>query len=209
MRDLQPTPLHPPQVLADLSHPAACWLQVCGRLQAGSTTPTHSFRWPVVSTVAADGGPDSRVVVLRRFDAGAGVLVFHTDVRSPKAADLTRNRRCGFLFYDPDDRVQVRVRATASLHHADAFARAEFDALSPITRASYASAGVPGEVEAIDAPFDYPPCLRVDEAVAFRHFVAVACEIESADVLELHPSGHRRVVFGWPVGVLKMTRVGP
>lgn len=209
MRDLSPTPFHPPHTLADLRDPAGCWARVCGWLHAGSTTPTHSFRWPVVSTVADDHGPDSRIVVLRRFDPASRLLVFHTDVRSPKAADLRRDPRCSWLFYDPDDRLQVRVRAVAGLHHADPFARAEFDTLSPITRASYASTGVPGDEEPLDAPFDYPPAPPVDDAVAFGHFLAVACMMETADVLELHQAGHRRAVFSWPGGELRMKRVGP
>jgi pyridoxamine 5'-phosphate oxidase len=195
VRDIAPVDARPPQALADL--------------HAGATTPTHPYRWPVLSTVAADGGPDSRVVVLRRFDPDSRLLVFHTDVRTPKVADLRRDTRCGWLFYDPDDRLQLRVRALADVHHADPFARREFDALPPMTRASYASVGVPGDEEGIDAPFDYPPKPPVDEAVAFGHFAAVACVIERADVLELHPTGHRRAVFEWPNGEVRMRRVGP
>ena len=40
-------------------------------------------------------------------------------------------------------------------------------------------------------------------------FAAVACVIQSADVLELHPSGHRRAVIEWTGGEVKMKRVGP
>lgn len=209
MRDFPPLADRPPQALADLHDPAGTWAGLCRWLHAGATTPTHPYRWPVVSTVAADGGPDGRIVVLRRFDPAARLLVFHTDVRSPKVADLRRDPRCGWLFYDPDDRLQVRFRTHAEIHHADALSRREFDALSPFTRAGYGSVGVPGADEAIDAPFDYPPQPPADEAVAFGHFTAVACVIERADVLELHPTGHRRAVFDWPNGEVRMRRVGP
>lgn len=209
MRDLTPLTDRPPQALADLSDPAGTWARIDSWLHSGATTPTHAYRWPVLSTVAADGGPDARIVVLRRFDPAARLLVFHTDIRSPKVADLRRDRRCGWLFYDPDDRLQLRLRTLASIHHADDFARREFDALPTLTRASYASVGLPGAEEAIDAPFDFPPQPPVDEAVAFGHFTAVACVIDRADVLELHPSGHRRAVFDWPNGEVRMRRVGP
>jgi hypothetical protein len=209
MRDLTPVSAHPPQALADLSDPAGTWGRLCGWLHAGAATPTHAYRWPVVSTVAADGGPDGRIVVLRRFDPAERLLVFHTDVRSPKVADLRRDPRCGWLFDDPDNRVQLRLRAGAEVHHADDFARREFDALTPTNRASYAAVGVPGEEEPLDAPFDYPPKPPAEVATAYRHFAAVACVIERADALELHPSGHRRVVFDWPNGEVRMKRVGP
>jgi pyridoxamine 5'-phosphate oxidase len=208
MRDIPPVTAHPPLALADLTDAAGTWARLGRWLHAGATTPTHAFRWPVVSSVAADGGPDSRIVVLRRFDPAARLLVFHTDVRSAKVADLRRNPRCGFLFYEPDDRLQLRVRTAATLHHADEFARREFDAQSPFNRASYAGAGVPGANEPADAPFDYPPKPPVDEAVAFGHFLAVACVIERIDALELQPSGHRRAVVEWVNGEVRMRRVG-
>ena len=71
------------------------------------------------------------------------------------------------------------------------------------------SAGMPGAEEPTDAPFDYPAKPPADEGVAFGHFAAVACVIQSADVLELHPSGHRRAVIEWTGGEVKMKRVGP
>lgn len=209
MRDIPPVTGQPPLALVDLSDAAGTWAHLTRWLHAGATTPTHPFRWPVVSTVAADGGPDSRIVVLRRFDPDARVLVFHTDVRSPKVTDLRRDPRCGFLFYEPDDRLQLRLRTTATLHHGDDFAYSEFAALPPHNKATYAGTTAPGTDEPTDAPFDYPPKPPVDEAVAFGHFVAVACVIERADALELHPTGHRRAVFEWVNDEVRMKRVGP
>lgn len=209
MRDPLTVTARPVLVLADLTDAAGTWARLCQWLHAGATTPTHAYRWPVVSTVSSDGEPEGRVVVLRRFDAAARLLVFHTDVRSAKVAELGRNPRCGFTFYDPDDRIQLRLRTTATVHHADPFARREFDALPPHNKATYTSAGLPGADEPADSPFDYPPKPPADEGVAFAHFAAVACVIREADALELHPSGHRRAVFGWEGGKVRMRRVGP
>jgi hypothetical protein len=209
MRDLTAVTGNPVVALADLSDPAGTWGRLGRWLATGATTPTHAFRWPVVSTVTADGGPDARIVVLRRFDPTARLLVFHTDARSAKAAALRRDPRCAFLFYDPDDHLQLRVRTTAAVHHADSFARVEFDSLPRHNRATYASTAAPGSDEPPDAPFDYPPKPPVDEAVAFDNFLAVGCVIDRIDALELHPSGHRRAVLEWAGGGLKMRRVGP
>ncbi len=209
MRDISPSTDRPVLALCDLTDAVGTWARLCRWLQAGATTPTHAFRWPVVSTESADGSAEVRIVVLRRFDEAARLLVVHTDIRSAKVAELRRNPRCGFLFHDPDDRLQFRLRTTATVHHADAFARREFDALSPHSKATYAGLGVPGMEEPPDAPFAYPPKPPADDAIAFVHFAAVACEIQSADVLELHPSGHRRAAFEWAGGEVKMKRVGP
>lgn len=207
MRDIPPSTGRPVLALAAFTDAAGTWANVCRWLHAGASTPTHAFRWPVVSTISADGTPEVRIVVLRRFDEPTRTLVFHTDVRSAKVAELRVNPRCGFLFHDPDDRLQLRLRTVATLHHADDFARTEFAAQSAFNRATYSAATPPGAVLSADAPFDYPPKPPADDAVAFANFVAVACEVQSADALELHPSGHRRAAFAW-AGGLKMTRIG-
>lgn len=209
MREILPLTDRPVLALSNLTDPAGTWERLTQWLHAGATTPTHAFRWPVVSTVTAAGDAESRVVVLRRFNADARLLVFHTDVRSPKIADLKRSRRCEFLFYDPDDRIQLRASTTADIHHHEEFACREFDALTSYSRASYAAATAPGTDLPADAPFDYPPGPPVNDEVAFDHFAAVACTIERIDALELHTSGHRRAVLDWTTGTLRMRRVAP
>lgn len=209
MRDILPVTDSPVLALADLTDAARTWALLCRWLHTGATTPTHAFRWPVVSTLSAGGLPEARVVVLRRFDEAARLLVFHTDVRSAKVTELRRHPHCGFLFHDPDDRLQVRLRTGVTVHHADEFARREFDGLSAHNKATYSTVTLPGVELPIDAPFDYPPKPPADEAVSFSHFAAVACVVRSADVLELHPTGHRRAVFDWAGGEVTMKRVGP
>ena len=209
MRDILPITVRPVLALTDLTDPVGTWARLGRWLHAGATTPTHPFRWPALATVSPECSPEVRIVVLRRFDEAARLLVFHTDIRTAKVAELRRDPRGGFLFHDTDDRLQLRLRTTATVHHADEFARREFDALSPYNKATYTSAGMPGAEEPTDAPFDYPAKPPADEGVAFGHFAAVACVIQSADVLELHPSGHRRAVIEWTGGEVKMKRVGP
>lgn len=208
MRDQLDLPGRPVLFLGDLENAHRTWAKVVAWLLAGATTATHSFRRPVVSTLGSDGFPETRVVVLRGFDESSREVVFHTDVRSPKAANLRSDPRCGFLLYDPDQHLQVRLRTTATLHHGDARARHEFDALPPHTRATYACTVPPGGDLPPDAPFDYPPRPPVNEAMAFENFVAVACVIRQADVLELHEQGHRRAKLWWD-GETRIQRVGP
>jgi len=66
----------------------------------------------VVSTVAADGSPGSRMVLLKRLtDTG---FVFFTNLGSRKGTELSGNDRCALLFpWHPLER-QVRVDGVAS-----------------------------------------------------------------------------------------------
>ncbi|HEX2174620.1 MAG TPA: pyridoxamine 5'-phosphate oxidase [Nocardioidaceae bacterium] len=65
----------------------------------------------VLSTVAADGTPSSRMVLLKGLDGGG--LVFYTNYESRKSRDLDADPRCCLLFpWQPLQR-QVRVEGVA------------------------------------------------------------------------------------------------
>jgi pyridoxamine 5'-phosphate oxidase len=65
----------------------------------------------VVSTVAADGRPSSRTVLLKGYDADG--FVFFTNYGSRKSAELAGNERCALLFPWHDLERQVRVEGVA------------------------------------------------------------------------------------------------
>ncbi|MGW9522317.1 pyridoxamine 5'-phosphate oxidase [Streptomyces diastaticus] len=66
----------------------------------------------IVSTVAADGAPDSRTVLLKQYDRRG--FVFYTNYSSRKGADLDGDPRVALLFpWHPLAR-QVRVTGTAA-----------------------------------------------------------------------------------------------
>jgi pyridoxamine 5'-phosphate oxidase len=66
----------------------------------------------VVSTVAADGRPSSRMVLLKGFSADG--FVFFTNQASRKGVELAAEPRCALLFpWHPLER-QVRVEGTAT-----------------------------------------------------------------------------------------------
>ncbi len=67
----------------------------------------------VVSTVAADGSPAARMVLLKRLTAAG--FVFFTNLASRKGTELAGNDRCALLFpWHPLER-QVRVDGVASV----------------------------------------------------------------------------------------------
>jgi pyridoxamine 5'-phosphate oxidase len=209
MRDPIAQSVRPIVLLGDLSNASRTWEGVATWLAAGANSPQHSFHWPVVSTIGADRFPESRVVVLRKFDGAARELTFHTDARSPKVQDLQRDSRCGFLLYDPEQRLQLRVRTVARLHRCDDHAQREFAKLAPHNRATYACTASPSAELPAQAPFDYPPKPPIHEEEAFQNFTVVNCQILELDVLELHELGHRRAKLWWDDATVRMQRVAP
>ena len=61
----------------------------------------------VLSTVSPDGGPTSRVVLIKGFDAQG--IVFYTNYQSSKGSQITKNPRASLLFFWPELERQVRI----------------------------------------------------------------------------------------------------
>ena len=79
---------------------------VWSRLAAGAAGSDHPYRNAFVATLDTTGAPTVRTVVLRAADRSAGTIDFHTDCRSSKVAQLRRDARVGWVFWDAADRVQ-------------------------------------------------------------------------------------------------------
>ena len=60
-------------------------------LTRGVKDRKHTFHNPVFCNVDKEGGIDSRVVVLRKFDPIKMVLNFHTDYRSVKIQQIKKS----------------------------------------------------------------------------------------------------------------------
>ncbi|MEY4642808.1 MAG: hypothetical protein RLZZ227_2802 [Pseudomonadota bacterium] len=65
----------------------------------------------VVATVAADGQPSQRIVLLKQLDARG--FVFYTNYGSRKASEIAGNPKVSLLFPWHDMERQVKVRGTA------------------------------------------------------------------------------------------------
>ncbi len=65
-----------------------------------------------VATVAADGQPSSRMVLLKYYDARG--FVFYTNLGSRKAGELGANPRAALLFFWPELFRQVKIRGCAA-----------------------------------------------------------------------------------------------
>jgi len=153
----------------------------------------HPFHVATVSTVTPNGTPRSRSVVLRHFDCKAHEIAFHTDLRSPKLKDL---RNCSTLclhWYDPASRVQIRLIASATVHHQDTRAEQAWNASRTTSRACYGTPNAPGKTM---NHFPHAPAIpESDDRSGYAHFVVVACHFDELEVLTLHASGHQRVLL--------------
>ncbi|WP_158555173.1 pyridoxamine 5'-phosphate oxidase family protein [Fulvimarina endophytica] len=167
----------------------------------------HGFRTFSLATLAEDGSPRSRVVVLREVEEGAWRLRFNSDLRSAKIGELEREGRVALLFHDKDLKLQLRLRGRATVHAigdagqggAPVAARAFTDANS-MSRVCYRVR--PGPGTRLDEPggYDHADVASTEDGdpdadPGAPNFAAITVDCEEIEVLYLAREGHRRSRF--------------
>ena len=60
---------------------------------------------------------DGRIVVLRKSDQSNSLLQYHSDIRSDKIEKLKANKNAAMLFYDKEEKIQVRLKVECIINH--------------------------------------------------------------------------------------------
>ncbi len=169
---------------------ASIFRQIWTSLHHGVKQGASPYRLMQLATVARDGAPKSRTIVLRAADEVKNTVSFHTDRRSAKIAEMLQQPRIALTAVDLPLRQQVRVEGVAQIN-AEADERlAVWDSSPPHTRQLYQSPRAPGSV--IDTPEQAYPSPEED---GLAHFAWVSVVVSRIEWLDLRPDGHRRVVF--------------
>ncbi len=167
--------------------PDELWRDAWARWIRATRDRRHGFRHPVIATWCARRGARARSVVLRSADPASDLLLFHTDLRSAKVAELRADPRASWCFYDPRPRLQLRAETRATLHVGDDVARAAWERQGGASRAVYAAEPAPGGPLPRNAP--------APRGDGFANFVVVTCRLEALDWLLLGSPAHRRLCF--------------
>lgn len=161
----------------------------CAR-QAG-----HGWRRAVLATSGEDGA-DARVVVLRDAHPSRWELLFYTDTRSPKTAQIARDPRATLVCWCPDIGWQLRLRCELELADdgLEVTSRWAHVRHSPAAQ-DYLSPLAPGSVVA--QPDRPAAATRSDDPACVQRtfFGVVTAKVKTLDWLELHAQGHRRARF--------------
>jgi pyridoxamine 5'-phosphate oxidase len=172
--------------------PSQIWQNVLHELHRGALDPKHPFRFLTLATSGAQF-PQVRTVVLRQLSSTMEFLVY-TDVRTAKVRDLLETPRVSLLFYHPKKQVQIRVKALATLHVANALAQEQWKRVSEKRQSEYKSGLAPGtRIETPDLGWEVDP--------ESTHFSVLKFSPLSIEVLQLAREGHLRMQFelaaGW------------
>ena len=169
-------------------------------LDLGTLERDHPFHTPVFGTVC-EREPNLRVVVLRRFWRKPPRIAFHTHVGSPKISEIRSNPNVSFAFYHPQEKLQLRVKGTATVHTNDELAEEQWLSTELFARRCYI--GDAPSQESRKPVSGLPEHLlnrqpTSEESESGRaNFAVVSSTIDSIDCLELAVRGHRRSLFSW------------
>jgi 3-hydroxyisobutyrate dehydrogenase len=163
------------------------------------TSRASPFRIPVFICSHQDE-VDGRIVVLRKSDRENNLLQFHTDFRSPKVEILKNNNKASLLFYDKEEKIQLRVKVNCEINNQNLITEKSWKKTQHISRRCYLTDSPPGTrsenptsgmISKLE-DFDYTMEQSED---GFKNFTVIKCKIKTIEWLYLAAKGHRRAMF--------------
>lgn len=164
----------------------AIWQQ----LEAAASERGHEWRTPVLATVQREGNAaDARTVILREMDRAERRLVFYTDERAAKIAQLLAHPHGVLLMWSRALGWQLRCRVLLSLEMNGLSVTSRWAKLRLTPAAQdYLAPAAPGTPLPASGGTPAPISAR-------EYFAVVSASVESIDWLELNRDAHRRAVF--------------
>ena len=163
------------------------------------TNRASPFRIPVFMCAHQDE-IDGRIVVLRKSDRKNNLLQFHTDLRSPKVDILKKNNKASLLFYDKEEKIQLRVKVECEINNQNSTTEESWKKTQHISGRCYLTDSGPGSISEnptsgmISKLEDFDYTMEQSEK-GYENFTVIKCNIKSIEWLYLAAKGHRRAIF--------------
>ena len=163
------------------------------------TNRSSPFRIPVFMC-ANQNEIDGRIVVLRKSDRKNNLLQFHTDFRSLKVEILKKNNKASLLFYDKEEKIQLRVKVDCEINNQNSTTEESWKKTQHISRRCYLTDSPPGTISnnptsgMISQLEDFDYSMEQSEE-GYKNFTVIKCKIKSIEWLYLAAKGHRRAKF--------------
>ena len=143
---------------------------------------------------------DGRIVVLRKSDQLNNTLQFHSDIRSDKIEKLKKNPKAAMLFYDKDEKIQVRLKIECVVNYNNEISKESWSKTQHISRKCYLVDNGPGSESASPTSGLKPELDNFDFTMeqseeGYKNFTVIQCKVKSIEWLYLAAKGHRRAKF--------------
>ena len=163
------------------------------------TNRGSQFRIPVFICAHKDE-VDGRIVVLRKSDQQNNTIQFHSDIRSDKIEKLKRNPKAAMLFYDKDEKIQVRLKIECVVNHNNEITKESWSKTQHISRKCYLVDNGPGSessspTSGLKPELDNFEFTMEQSEKGYKNFTVIQCKIKLIEWLYLAAKGHRRARF--------------
>ena len=143
---------------------------------------------------------DGRIVVLRKSDQQNSLVQFHSDIRSDKIQKLKKNPNAAMLFYDKEEKIQVRLKVECTVNHNNNVTKESWSKTQHISRKCYLVDNGPGTESDIPTSGLKPELDNFEFSVeqseeGYKNFTVIQCKIKTIEWLYLAAKGHRRARF--------------
>ena len=177
-----------------------CW----SRLVLGANKSRSPFHSTFVATIN-NGEASIRTVVLRKALPLERELQFHTDIRSRKWQELIDNQSISTLFYDAPDRIQLRVKGRAVLHHNNQITQGAWQKTNLSSRRCYLTLHSPSSFSNIPTSgltedIEQENISLEESEIGLLNFGIISIQVQSIDWRWLNHAGHRRAFFDYTDG---------
>ena len=173
--------------------------KIWSMLDDAVTNRNSTFRIPVF--VCGDQKDfDGRIVVLRKSDQSNNILQFHSDIRSEKITKLKSNKNASMLFYDKEEKIQVRLKVECIVNHSNEITKESWSKTGHISRKCYLVDNGPGTESAnptsgLKPELDNFEFTMEESEKGYKNFTVIQCKIKTIEWLYLAAKGHRRARF--------------
>ena len=173
--------------------------KIWSMLDDAVTNRSSQFRIPVF--VCGDKSDfDGRIVVLRKSDQSNNLIQFHSDIRSDKILKLKNNKNASMLFYDKEEKIQVRLKVECTINHNNDITKESWSKTGHISRKCYLVDNGPGTesptpTSGLKPELDNFEFTMEQSEEGYKNFTVIQCKIKSIEWLYLAAKGHRRARF--------------
>ena len=173
--------------------------KIWSMLDDAVTNRSSQFRIPVF--ICGDQSDfDGRIVVLRKSDQTNNLVQFHSDIRSDKISKLKNNKNASMLFYDKEEKIQVRLKVECIINHDNEITKESWSKTGHISRKCYLVDNGPGTISSqptsgLKPELDNLDYTKEQSEIGYKNFTVIQCKIKSIEWLYLAAKGHRRARF--------------
>ena len=173
--------------------------KIWSMLDDAVTNRSSQFRIPVF--ICGDQKDfDGRIVVLRKSDQSNNLVQFHSDIRSDKIIKLKNNKNASMLFYDKEEKIQVRLKVECTINYSNEITKESWSKTGHISRKCYLVENGPGTespnpTSGLKPELDNFEFTMEQSEEGYKNFTVIQCKIKTIEWLYLAAKGHRRARF--------------